>query len=302
MPQRVGVVVRPSHINEVGPDKYRAVFNPAVHAHINEEKIYILCRLINSQGHSEIRLVILDLDYKIVEISKSSLLYGTGDEEQFGCEDPRITEIEENRHYLTYTAVRGTKFKPVWKTRIGLAVTEDFHNCQRLGLFLPDQDNNKNGVLLNEKIHHAYWLYHRFHPNVWIASSPDLQNWQNIRPIMFVRPGWWDSSHIGIGIILPTDRGHLAFYHGADETRTYRIGVALFHREKPWKLLARSRSPLLEPAKKYERQGLMPNVVFPCGGFQNNGTYVIFYGAADLVTAVAKFTKKEVFNNLRSIR
>lgn len=293
MPQRIGIVVAPKDIPGC-----LSVTNPTCHLH--EDVIHLLCRLINFRGISEIRRILLAIaDYKILSVDDESLITGLGEAEQLGCEDPRIVEIEET-HLLTYTAVREVKPNGPWTTRIAFAFSDNLKDCQRLGLFLPEEGDNKDGVLLPQKVDGQYWLYHRFHPNVWIASSEDLRSWTNVRPVMFCRPGWWDSARIGIGTVLATNDGWLAFYHGADTANTYRVGAVLFDKEKPFKVLARSFWPLLEPKRKYEKVGLMPNVVFPCGAFQKNSTYVVFYGGADLVSCVCEFSVKEVMNNLKT--
>lgn len=295
MPKRVGVIVKPEHI----PGS-QAVFNAAVHYHEGDKQFDLFCRVVDNRGISSVQCVTLDSNYKIVSVSQSPLLVGANDMESLGCEDPRLTDFSSaaDPHLLTYTAV--SRSETGWHTLIGIATSEDLVKCQRLGFF-PGRGNNKNGVFLPKKINDSYCLYHRIHPDVWIAFSPDLVNWQNIRPVMFTRPGWWDGVRIGIGTVLPTDDGWLAFYHGADPANTYRLGAALFDQEKPWKLLARSYQPLLEPGTKYEKVGPVPNIVFTCGAFARDGIYSIVYGAADRVTAACEFTKKEVKANLRPI-
>lgn len=292
--KRVGVVVEPSDIPGCS-----AVFNPAVHRE-KEDEIHLLCRIINGEGLSEIRQVILDHHYKIIAIDQESVLVGREEHEKLGCEDPRMVEID-NVHYLTYTAYRSFEIGGNYNTRIGLALSKNLKDFTRLGIVLNELGNNKNGVLLPGKPRDYFCLFHRIYPNVWIAFSEDLINWHDIRPVMLVRPGWWDGVRIGMGFTLLADEGWLAFYHGADQANVYRIGVALFDLEKPDKLLARSRLPILEPGKKYEKDGLVPNVVFTCGGCELNGSYTIFYGGADKVTAVCEISKKKVMNNLEPI-
>lgn len=291
--RRVGVVVRPSDIPNCS-----AVFNPAVHRE-TENEIHLFCRVQNDKGISEIHRLILNSRYEITSVDAKSILTADDKDEQLGCEDPRLTEIE-GTHYLAYTAYKEIE-GVVPHTRIGLASSHNLQDFTRLGLILPELGNNKNGVLLCGKPNGSYWLYHRIYPHIWIASSPDLKCWQNPRPVMFTRPMMWDSVRIGIGTIIETKAGYLAFYHGADGANVYRMGVALFDLDKPYKLLSRSRQPLLEPGKRYERKGDVPNVVFPCGAIELSDTFVIFYGAADKVIAAAELTKKEVFQNLQPI-
>ena len=51
--------------------------------------------------------------------------------------------------------------------------------------------------------------------------------------------------------------------------------------------IARSEDPILEPEMPYEKDGLVSNVVFPCGAAAIGGATFVYYGAADTVTGVA---------------
>lgn len=296
--ERIGVVLEPK---DIGGDCVAAT-NPAVYLEEETGQINVFCRAINPYQCSEIRRVILDSNYQILAINPVPALAGNCEKEKLGCEDPRITKIG-GKHYLTYTAVCPHPSGPhrSWCTRIGLAESTNLSDFHRLGLILNDRGNNKNGVLIGNRISGRYFLYHRFKPNVWITHSHDLKEWHGVRRVMSIRPDYWDCVRVGIGTVLETDEGWLAFYHGADKHNIYRLGVALFDLEHPDKLLARGDKPILEPQEPYEKEGLVPRVVFTCGAFSINGSYIIFYGAADRVTAACEITKKEVMKNLVSV-
>ncbi|MFH0879446.1 MAG: glycosidase, partial [Lentisphaerota bacterium] len=44
---------------------------------------------------------------------------------------------------------------------------------------------------------------------------------------------------------------------------------------------------ILEPEEDYERNGLVKNVVFPCGNVVIQGTLFVYYGGADTCCCVA---------------
>jgi predicted GH43/DUF377 family glycosyl hydrolase len=87
-------------------------------------------------------------------------------------------------------------------------------------------------------------------------------------------------------------------YHGVNPDRVYRAGAALLDLEQPWKVIARTPEPILEPEEKHEREGDVPNVVFPEGAMVINDELVVFYGGADKVCCVASVRLDELINYL----
>jgi predicted GH43/DUF377 family glycosyl hydrolase len=56
---------------------------------------------------------------------------------------------------------------------------------------------------------------------------------------------------------------------------------------------------LLTPEAEYDREGFVPNVVFPTGIVEQDDTYLLFYGAADTYTAVVELSREEIISSLR---
>ena len=52
--------------------------------------------------------------------------------------------------------------------------------------------------------------------------------------------------------------------------------------------------PILVPEADFEQEGFMPNVVFPTGVVDRGDTLLIYYGAADAVSAVVELSKADV--------
>ena len=204
--------------------------------------------------------------------------------ETFGCEDPRITRIGDE-FYILYTAYSQIG------TRVSLASTKNFRQYKRYGVVLPNM-NNKDAALFPEKVGGKYLMFHRIEPNIWIAYSDNLTSWEGHRVVMKTRKGKWDSWKIGAGAPpIKTSRGWLLFYHGVDENKIYRLGVALFDLKDPSVLLVRYDKPILEPEKDYELHGKVPNVVFTCGAVEKDDLYNVYYGGADRVIGVATIEK-----------
>ena len=98
----------------------------------------------------------------------------------------------------------------------------------------------------------------------------------------------WDGGKVGISAPpVKTKAGWFLLYHGVSWSTTYRVGAVLLDLEDPTVVKARTAIPLFEPETEYERKGVVPNVVFPCGLVVRAGTAFIYYGAADSVVGVA---------------
>ena len=123
-----------------------------------------------------------------------------------------------------------------------------------------------------------------------IASSTDLVTWSDVldRPVLPRREGRFDSRVTEPGPPpIVTDAGILLIYNGADDRLVYRTGWALFDRQDPTRLLARSDRPLFEPTTTWEKVGQVPNVVFVEGLVVEPTRWLLYYGGADKYVGVA---------------
>jgi len=154
--------------------------------------------------------------------------------------------------------------------------------------------DDKDAVLFPEKIGDRYCMIHRIPGDIWIAYSDDLVRWTDHRIIMRPRKDNWDSTRIGAaGPPIKTDHGWLFIYHGYNEDRCYRLGVAMLDANDPAKVTARPKETILEPQESWEIKGNVPNVVFSCGAVEVHDVYYIYYGGADRVMAVATIPKTD---------
>jgi beta-1,2-mannobiose phosphorylase / 1,2-beta-oligomannan phosphorylase len=235
---------------------------------------------------------------------------------RLGVEDPRITRLE-GRFYITYTQtslyeanapLKILNEQAPWRVRAGMLVTEDFTHFESFGHILPHVDT-KDCVLFPERIGGRYVLLHRIYPDIQIAYSDDLRHWEGHQTIMRPRHGTWESERIGAGSPpLKTELGWLLFYHANEffqsegNKKRYRIGMAVLDLEHPDRVLYRHPEPVLEPETSYERTGAVNDIVFVSGAVEKNGTYYLYYGGADGVSAVATLSKEEVLGRLTSGR
>jgi predicted GH43/DUF377 family glycosyl hydrolase len=76
------------------------------------------------------------------------------------------------------------------------------------------------------------------------------------------------------------------------------MGAVLLDRDDPTIVLSRTAAPLFEPKEEYEKTGIVPNVVFPCGNLIRGDTVYIYYGGADYVVGVATAPLQKILDML----
>lgn len=289
------------------PDRWpypaNATFNPGAVKHNGET--HLLVRVEDMRGFSH-------LTFARSKDGKTSWQIGDApalkpdpayNEEQWGIEDPRIVWLEERQeHAVTYVSF--SKDGPM----VSLALSPDLHTFHRHGPMLPPED--KDASLFPRLINGRYVLIHRpiirGEAHIWIAFSPDLKYWGDHRILIPVRPGWWDSTRVGLGPPpLETPEGWLIIYHGVRITASgslYRVGLALLDLDEPWKIIRRCDEWYFGPQKPYERVGDVPGVTFPTGAVVNEdtGELYMYYGAADSTVCLATANLKELIKQILS--
>lgn len=245
---------------------------------------------------SHLRIVTSDDGVHFKESPELGPLMGTGELETFGIEDCRVARIGST-YYLTYTQAS------LHGVGIGLRSTQDWVHFQHHGMVLPP--HNKDCALFEEKIGGRYFALHRpsspeFGGNyIWIAESPDLLHWGNHHCVAHTRPGKWDSARVGPGASpIKTDRGWLLIYHGATQENRYCLGAMLLDLNEPWKVLARSEDPVMEPMAEYERSGFMGGVVFSNGQVIDEDRLTLYYGASDAVVCSAELSIRALLESI----
>ena len=234
-------------------------------------------------------------------VAPTPTLFPTERCEEYGIEDARITQIA-GAYYINYSAIS------TWGVCTCWARTTDFVRFERLGVMFPP--HNKDIAVFPEPIGARYYCFHRPDapafgtPNIWLASSDNLRDWGSHRLLLQPRPGAWDAERVGCGPApIKTPAGWLEIYHGADHHIRYCSGALLLDLAQPWRVLARSAAPIMEPTAPYERAGLMPNVVF-CNGHvvRPDGSVDLYYGAADTTTCGARLDVPAVLASLRAAK
>lgn len=231
------------------------------------------------------------------EIDKKPAMVPENKYERFGIEDPRITKID-GRYYISYSAI-----SDITGITVCLASTTDFIMFTRHGvIFAPD---NKDAAIFPEKISGKYYALNR--PvsaefgvkDMWISESADLVSWGNHIRLMGAREGYWDNERIGCGAVpFRIEEGWVEIYHGSSKDSRYCLGAILLDANKPWKIIARSEKPIIEPEMDYELNGFFGNVIFTCGVLYEQGNVKIYYGAADTCIAYAEIELEEILESI----
>lgn len=238
-----------------------------------------------------------------------SLAYSSGGGWNGGCEDPRLTLID-NRVYITYTAFDGWGSIRIALSSIGL---EDFLNknwkWKKPAMISPPGEIHKNWVIFPEKINGKFAILHSISPDILIDyfdTLDDLEDEENVITSTYSRvsrTGAWDSWIRGAGPPpLKTELGWLLFYHAMDfrDPNRYKLGAMILDINAPTKVLYRSRMPILEPDFDYENQGFKAGVVYSCGAIVKDGELYVYYGGGDSVVCVAMANLEKFLKELKT--
>lgn len=291
------------------PWEAQATFNPA--AISLGGKIHILYRALSGDNTSTIGYAMTENGTELVE-RFADPIYMPREEFEMkkignansGCEDPRLTKIGSNI-YMCYTAFDG-----IGPPRVAISsITEkDFlsrkWNWSKPFLITPRGLDDKDTCLFPSKFKNGYFVLHRVDNEICgdYLSTLDLKS-ESVKKcirIMGPRAHMWDSAKVGIaGPPIKTKKGWLLLYHGVSrKSSTYRVGAVLLDLKDPAIVLARTTDPIFEPEEPYEKNGVVNNVVFPCGMIEKDKLLYIYYGGGDRVVGVATMELDVILSGL----
>ncbi|MBI1839183.1 MAG: hypothetical protein HYR95_02745 [Candidatus Colwellbacteria bacterium] len=222
--------------------------------------------------------------------------------ERFGCEDPRVTKLN-NKYYIFYTALSDYPFRAEG-IKVGLAISKNLKNVDSKHLVTPF--NAKGMALFPEKIKDKIWAMltvntdkppakiclASFNSEKDIWSQDYWQKWyKNFEKYSLPlerKPD--DQVEVGSPPIR-TKYGWLVIYsyirNYFSSHRFFTVEAILLDFNDPFKVIARTETPILTPEEYYERIGLVPNVVFPSGAIVRGDWLDLYYGAADTTCCLA---------------
>jgi beta-1,2-mannobiose phosphorylase / 1,2-beta-oligomannan phosphorylase len=260
---------------------------------------------------SRIGMATLDKNDKILK--RTVLIEPEESWEAYGCEDPRVTFLEDN-YYICYTGLSTYPFNPAG-IKIAMAKTEDFETIERhlvtpfnakaMAIF-PERINGKVAAILT--------VDSDIPPSsICVALADDISDFWNYE--------YWDrwytykqrntlpllrslADHIEVGCPpIKTKDGWLVIYSYISayltNTKIFAVEAVLLDLENPLTILARLPYSLLHPEAPYEKKGVIENIVFPTGVTIKGDQLSLYYGGADAVCAVAHGSVKHILSEFK---
>lgn len=234
--------------------------------------------------------------------------------EKYGCEDPRVTKIDD-KYYITYTALSDYPHTP-GGIKIAVVVTKDFKTIEEKHLVT--HFNSKAMVIFPERINGkivAIFTMNTDIPPVRIMMAEfdtpeqmwDIEYWDEWEKHLDSHTLHFQRSledHIEIGAPpVKTKDGWLLMYsyirNYISDGTIFGIETALLDLKNPIRVVGRSVKPLIEPSEIYEQYGIIPNIAFPSGATIENDELRLYYGAADTVCAVATMSLEKLLEFIK---
>lgn len=246
---------------------------------------------------------------------RKQLIIPEHDWEKYGCEDPRVTKID-NQYFIFYTAI--SEYPPdASRIKIAVAISSDLKSIQEKHLVTPF--NAKAMVLFPKKINGKYLAMLTVNTDLppakialaWFEKIEDIwsneywQKWyqeldQHLVPIQRI-----NNDQVEVGAVpVETSSGWLLIYahiqnYYQPKKLIFGIEAILLDREDPKKIIGRTKTPLLTPEKDYETKGVVAKVIFPSGAVVEKDTLSIYYGAADTCCALAQTELKPLLSQMK---
>jgi beta-1,2-mannosidase len=287
-----------------------SVYNPA--AVVRDDQVVLLYRAHADDLVSHVGLATSD-DGVEFERLPEPVMSPSESYDEFGCEDPRVTEVD-GTYYLTYTG---------WDRKnalLCLATSQDLVSWTKHGPIFPDfntflpQGNgipgpwSKAGAILDRPVDGRYLMYFG-EGSIYHAWSEDLLRWtpcSNDEPLMVpTGPGTFGEFLVEVGPQpLVTRNGLLLMLHNAavkydDGTVRYSCGQILVDPRRPGEVMAQMSHPWLEPSTHEDLNGLVSNVTFVEGLVHHRDAWFAYYGQSDSTLGVAVHRAGETYGALR---
>lgn len=299
-------ILIPEEVWEVG-----GAFNPNV-IKVSDDIYKMAYRAIDDKGISHI--AIADSNDGIEWQNKRILITPDTDFDKFGCEDPRITFID-NQYFIFYTAISESPASAN-SIKVALVISDDLTTIKEKKLITPF--NAKAACLFPDKIGNKYVIALTantdlrpsrialaFFDNTNDFGNNDFWNEWYLHLIQNeVKLNRISTDQVEIGSVpIKTDKGWLWFYchirnYGISDKTVFGIEAVLTKLDEPKEILLRTDEPLMVPTENYEILGKIKNVIFPSGAIEENEFFRIYYGATDNFGAVAEINKNDLWGIL----
>ena len=283
--------------------EYDFNYNPALFSLTNgEDGMLVRCQLNNPNGgalpsalaFSKFKepLTIQNLDsVEVTPIRAEDIVFEPINElDSYGCEDPRIVyDNWHNEYVMLYSAVQADPFI----SKLALATSSDPtdpNKWVRHGT-LYNTWSKSGAIIIDNKKPHYFMIWGD--SSLAFTASDDLRTFKTLnKSWLQTRSDKFDSVLVESGPppIKLSDGNYLFVYNSAKHIEfnkiQYNVGYLILDGENPQNILQRSDVPILSPDMKWEKEGLVGNVVFVEGmkilvNKLGNDKFFIVYGAGD---------------------
>lgn len=193
------------------------------------------------------------------------------------CSDFRISQMKE-KLVLLY------KYSLNNKSQICLAVSKNGIRWEKVV-----QDTKLSGasMILPDFTHDNRYVMYTGEGEINIAYSRDLETWDIQRmPALTPRVNYFDNYSLHLGSVINIKRGIIVIYYvrkNMREGNIYSVGLALFDKKNPGRLIYRSDTPIWEQNRTWHGQR-----VYPMGGvFFKENLYLYFGVEGNAVYSVS---------------
>ncbi len=253
----------------------------------NGKKIFLYGNLLNFSVNSLFTSISLDGQRFKSANKKSEIVSKNGPVNTLFTSDFRISQNGKD-FYLFYKTLTNNKYSiSIAKSRdlVSWSSIASLSSISETACIVPDLKIDDNYV--------AYFGER----DISVAYSKDLVNWEIKSKVLSPQNNYFDSYPLKVGNVFNTDEGILVFYYVKEfyrEGLLYSVGIALFDKNDPEKLIARSTKPICTQQLEAEKGELYPMGVVE---FKNN--LFLYFGIAGKDVYVVSFGKfKDIFNGL----
>jgi predicted GH43/DUF377 family glycosyl hydrolase len=267
--------------------KENSAYNPGAVVHQN--KVFLFYRSekgLPEKATSEIWLAKSNDGFNFRRIKENPVIKREKVYEKMGCEDPRVVKIN-NEFFLTYTAYQGRDKKGDYKIRLMGAFSKDGKNWKKFPIFFGE----KSGILVPNYKWEGNFVMYFGGQKIGLAISKNLKKWKIVTKDLFLpRSGNFFDNHLVEGgpPALVRNDGLWLFYNARNKLGQFSVGLAIFDKRNPAKLLKRFPKPILKPEFYWERYGKIDDTVFATGLINFKGKWLLYYGGADKAIGVAE--------------
>lgn len=253
----------------------------------NEKKVFIYGNLINISENSLFTSVSLNGTRFKSTNKKSQISSNSVNIETSTLKDFRISKFEKD-FYLLYKSL------PNKNLTINIAKSKDLISWTKIGQL--DSINETACIVPELKINGKHVTYFGDR-NISIAYSEDLVNWKDKKQLLSPRSNYFDAYPLQVGNVFNTKEGILVFYYVREffrESLNYSVGIALFDKNNPEHLIARSQKPICNQQLEVEKGEL-----YPIGTIEFKNDLFLYFGIRGKDIYTVSFGKfNDVFNNL----